>query len=861
MNSGPPPVSSLVGPAASILTVDTFAVAGVGLLYTDLMGRCVAVNAAFCKIAGYREDDIVGQSVATLAPSSFVAEAERLHALLARGTVDKWTGETRIRKSDGTTLAAMCEARLVTDANGDRFILSAFTDITEQSRARAKLKKRMAEWATLLKHAPVGLVITRNQLVVHHNPRFAALFGLDSNAVNGKPVPFAYVDPTQARRTDEEASRRLAAGQPYETEVEFLRRDGGRFWAHLHVYGAAGGTGAPVRAWIVEDRSAYRTVETQLRRVLLEQQAILDNSVLGICLVQDRTIRRCNARMHEMFGYGPAEMVGELTRIMYTSDDAWAENGINAYAALGRGESFQRECVYRRRDGSELWVRESGHALDPAKPHGGSVWLFEDITARRETEALLHKHQHELEALVDERTAELRETNARLEAEIAERARVEERMRHMAQHDELTGLPNRALLGERLQQTIAAQPAGTTFAVLFADLDRFKTVNDTLGHGTGDALLTTVARRLQFSLRKGDTVARVGGDEFVVVLPNADASAAREAAERLLSLVAEPIAVDEMSLHITPSVGICMYPQDADSPDLLMRHADAAMYQAKSSGRNTFAFYNARSIADSHRAFHMENDLRRAFLEQQFEVHFQPVCRLSDRMIVGLEALIRWRHPEQGLVGAGAFVGVAEESGLIQKLGDWVFGQTCRIVATWRAAGIDVPKVAINLSVQQLWRPGLVERVTERLHHHGLTGGMIEFEITEQTVMTPTAETLDILRSLRAAGIALSIDDFGTGYSSLNYLRTLPVTKLKIDRSFVEDVHENPDDNPIIRAILAMASALDLTVVAEGIENGAQADRLRDYGCEMGQGYFLSQPLRAAEIPALLRARSASKVH
>jgi diguanylate cyclase (GGDEF)-like protein/PAS domain S-box-containing protein len=860
MNSGPPPVSALIG-SASLPALDTFAVAGVGLLCTDLMGRCVAVNPAFCTMSGYSEVDLVGQSIALLAPPQFADDAERLHALLARGNVDRWAGETRIKRSDGTVLAAMCEARLVTDINGDRFILSSFIDIAEHSRARSALKKRLSEWETLLTHAPVGIVITRNDLVIHHNPRFAELFGIESSAINGRAVPFTYVDPTQAKRIDAEATRRLVARHPYETEVEFLRRDGARFWAHLHVYGTAIGTNAAVRAWIIEDRSAYHTVEQQLRHVLLEQQAILDNSVLGICLIQDRTIRRCNKRMHELFGYGPGEMVGRSTRILYTTDEAWEENGNNAYAALGRGESFQRECVYRRHDGTEFWVRESGHALDPAKSQSGSVWLYEDITERRRTEALLHQHQNELEALVDARTRELLEANAKLEAEVAERARMEERMRHMAQHDELTGLPNRVLLGERLQQTIAAQPAGTTFAVLYADLDRFKTVNDTLGHGIGDALLQTVARRLQFSLRKGDTVARVGGDEFVVVLPNADAKAAREAAERLLVLVAEPIAVNEMSLHITPSVGICMYPEDADSADLLLRHADAAMYQAKAGGRNTFAFYNASSIADAHAAFHLENDLRRAFIEQQFEVFFQPVCRLSDRMIVGLEALIRWRHPEQGLVGAGKFVGVAEESGLIQKMGDWVFGQTCRILATWRAAGIDVPRVSVNLSVQQLWRPGLVERVTERLHQHGLNGRMIEFEITEQTVMTPTAETLDILRALRAAGIALSIDDFGTGYSSLNYLRTLPVTKLKIDRSFVEDVAVNPDDNPIIRAILAMASALDLSVVAEGIENSAQADRLRDYGCEMGQGFFLSEPLRAAEIPALLRARSAANVH
>ena len=711
-------------------------------------------------------------------------------------------------------------------------------------------------WEKLLMYAPVGIVISRNGLVLHHNPRLAELLGIEfSPDLNGKPVPFAFADPAQARRIEIESVRRFAAGKPYETEVELQRRDGSRFWAHLHGYAIASGSPAAVRAWLLEDRSAYRAVEQQLRRVLLEQQAILDNAVLGICLLQDRTIRRCNARMSQMFGWTTSELIGQSTRVWYPSDDAWNENGATAYAALARNESFQRETLYRRRDGSEFWVRESGHALDPAKPLAGSVWLFEDITARRETEALLQKHQNELEALVGLRTRALVEANARLESEIAERARIEERMRHMTQHDELTGLPNRALLGERLQQTIQAQPYGTTFAVVFADLDRFKTVNDTLGHRSGDALLMTVARRLQFSMRKGDTLARVGGDEFVVVLPGADETAAREAAERLLALVAEPIAVGEMSLHVTASVGISLYPQDGDSPDLLLRHADAAMYQAKSSGRNGYSFYDATSIADSRRAFHLENDLRRAVAQEQFEVYFQPVWRLSDRRVAGLEALMRWRHPERGLVGAGAFIGVAEECGLIQAIGDWVFGQTCRILSTWRAAGVEVPTVAINLSVQQLWRPGLVERVNERLHHHGLTGRMIEFEITEATVMTPTSETLDTLRSLRAAGIALSIDDFGTGYSSLNYLRTLPVTKLKIDRTFIQDVHVNRDDNPIVRAILAMATALDLSVVAEGIENGHQADRLRDYGCELGQGFFLARPLRAAEIPALLTSR------
>jgi diguanylate cyclase (GGDEF)-like protein len=395
-------------------------------------------------------------------------------------------------------------------------------------------------------------------------------------------------------------------------------------------------------------------------------------------------------------------------------------------------------------------------------------------------------------------------------------------------------------------------------AMLFIDLDNFKTINDTLGHGAGDTLLKTIARRLQFALRKGDTVARVGGDEFVIMLPGADAQAAREAAERLLTLIPEPIAVGELSLHITPSIGICLCPQDGDTPDLLLRHADTSMYQAKAAGRNGYAFFSESIGANTVREFHLENELRRAAVRQEFDIHFQPIFRLADRTIAGLEALVRWRHPEKGLLNAEAFIGVAEESGLIQVIGDWVFAQTCSVLATWRAAGVDVPKVAINLSVRQLWRPGLVERVSERLHHHGLNGSMIEFEITEETVMVPTAETLDTLRALRAAGVSLALDDFGTGYSSLNYLRTLPVTKLKIDRTFVKDVDVNPEDNPIVRAILGMATAMDLAVVAEGIENDGQVTRLLSYGCEFGQGYFLSKPLPAGRIPALLKKHGTS---
>jgi diguanylate cyclase (GGDEF)-like protein/PAS domain S-box-containing protein len=854
MNSDP---SNAVSPSdllALEFTSDAFLAAGVGLVYSDLMGHCLAANPAFCQLSGYRAENLLGKPISSLTTATRADEGERLHAALKGGSGLQWSGETRIRRADATTVTAICEVRAITRADGRRYVLSAFTDITEQNRRHLVLKERIAGWESSLNEAPMGIVVIHEGQVRRHNSRFAELFGLGKKNIVGHRVPFDWSDPTQAQTIAEESAQSFAAGQSYQTEVESRRADGSRFWAHLNGYAIAAGTPSARQIWLVEDRTVQRATEQQQQQAMLEQQAILDNSVLGICLVQNQIVRRCNQRMEAMFGYETGELVGRPTRLWYLNDASYVEHWGNAHAALVRGEAYQGECRYQRRDGSEFWVRESARALDPANAPNGSVWLYEDITARRETEAMLQRHRNELEGLVAASRAQmLTIANTRLEAEVSERDEGEGRSRHMARHDELTGLPNRALFDERLQQALATRIGGSSLAVLFIDLDRFKTINDTLGHGTGDMLLKTIAQRLQSGLRKGDTVARVGGDEFVIMLPGANADAASEAAERLLALIPEPIPVGELSLHITPSIGICLCPQDGDTPDLLLRHADTAMYQAKAAGRNGYAFFSESIGANMAREFSLENDLRRAAAQDEFDIHFQPIYRLADRSVAGLEALVRWRHPEMGLLNADSFIGVAEESGLIQVIGDWVFGQTCSILAAWRTAGVDVPKVAINLSVRQLWRPGLVARVLERLHHHGLNGSMIEFEITEETVMVPTAETLATLRALRAAGVSLALDDFGIGYSSLNYLRTLPVTKLKIDRTFVKDLEISPDGNPIVRAILGMAAAMGLSVVAEGIENAGQIERLRKYGCEFGQGYYLSAPLPAGEIPALLK--------
>jgi diguanylate cyclase (GGDEF)-like protein/PAS domain S-box-containing protein len=438
--------------------------------------------------------------------------------------------------------------------------------------------------------------------------------------------------------------------------------------------------------------------------------------------------------------------------------------------------------------------------------------------------------------------------------DITEQKQVEEKIRHMAHHDALTQLPNRTLLYDRIGQAIAqAQRNDEVLALLFIDLDRFKTVNDSLGHPVGDRLLQAVAGRLVACTRSSDTIARIGGDEFVVLLGDLDRpEAARHVAQKILDSLSEPATIDGHELKVTPSVGICAYPHDGEDVGTLMRNADTAMYHAKQMGRNNYQFFTQAMNDAAQQRLVLENDLRYAVERGEFILHYQPQLDLKTDVIVGFEALVRWRHPQRGMVPPSEFIPAAEETGLIGPIGEWVLHEACSQARVWQKAGATQLQVAVNCSAQQFQREGFVETVGRILRETGMPALRLELEITESVIIHHSEEVNARFQALGDMGVRISIDDFGTGYSSLSYLKRLAIHQLKIDQSFVRDISSDPDDAAIVSAIIAIAHSLDLDVVAEGVETSEQLAYLRSLGCDTAQGYLFSRPLPAEDFERLL---------
>jgi diguanylate cyclase (GGDEF)-like protein len=439
--------------------------------------------------------------------------------------------------------------------------------------------------------------------------------------------------------------------------------------------------------------------------------------------------------------------------------------------------------------------------------------------------------------------------------DISERKQTEERISHMAHHDALTGLPNRTLLEDRIQQAMLhAQRYGRCVTVVFMDLDNFKLINDTLGHKAGDELLKTVADRMVRNVRQTDSVMRLGGDEFVLVL--ADQSDRMETMtptlQKLREAIAEPIYIGEQKLEVTSSMGLAIYPADGTDSDTLLMHADAAMYQAKALGRNNYQFYTAEMNTRVQEKLLMQEGLRNALLREEFFLAYQPQIDMQSGQVIGMEALIRWQHPEKGVVAPNEFICLAEETGLIVPIGEWVLHTACRQAKTWQEAGMAGLRVSVNISARQFRDNVLTAQVTQALRESGLQASYLDLELTESLIMQNLQQAVSTMQELTTMGVQLSIDDFGTGYSNLSALKSFPITRLKLDRSFVHDLPENEDDKAITRAMILLAHELKLRVVAEGVEAASQHLFLQSIGCDEMQGYYFSRPLPAHEVETFL---------
>ena len=440
-------------------------------------------------------------------------------------------------------------------------------------------------------------------------------------------------------------------------------------------------------------------------------------------------------------------------------------------------------------------------------------------------------------------------------SDISERKAADERILYLANYDALTGLPNRTLLRDRMEHEITvAHRRHKQAGVLCLDLDNFKTINDSLGHSTGDLLLQAVAERLKECVREGDTLARLGGDDFVVVLSDFhQAGDTVQVAQKILDALSRPYNIVGHELIVTSSIGISIYPDDGKDAESLLKNADAAMYHAKQSGRNNYKFFTHDMNARVLQRLSLEGSLRRALEREEFVLHYQPQVEIGSGRIVGLEALIRWQHPDMGMVSPAQFIPVAEESGLIVPIGEWVLNEACRQNRAWQDEGLPAVPVAVNISARQLWQKGLARVIEQALRDSGLPARYLELEMTESAIMHDMEQLIEMLREFSAMGLQLSIDDFGTGYSSLNYVKRFPLDKLKIDQSFVRDLTTDPDDAAITSAIISMARSLNLKVIAEGVETVEQLRFLAAHQCDEIQGYYFSRPLPAPEAARLLR--------
>ena len=718
---------------------------------------------------------------------------------------------------------------------------------------QALVEQRMA-----LDHAGVGIALVRQRQVVSCNQRFADIFDhADAAAMVGVSTVTLYIDEADYHDLGVAAYPVMAGGQPYRAEHLMVRRGGVPFWAHL--------TGTLIdpadtqrgSVWIVEDIDEQRRASAALAEVREQYQIILDNAMVGIVVLRDRRVTHCNRAFEQLFGWGPGELDGRLSREWYLTDEEWEEGGRRCYEPFKRGEAFVGEMVLRHRDGHPIVCEVRSKAVDSSRLELGSIWITMDITARKRAEQALREAQTDLERQVRERTEQLHRTVKALEQKVQEQEAADARIQRLAHYDALTGLPNRSLLEDRCRHLIhAAERHGQSVAVMFIDLDHFKTVNDSLGHRVGDAVLVALAQRLRQEVRAQDTVARLGGDEFVLLLPETDADGAACVAQKIVAAAQEPFQAYGHELTVTPSVGIALYPRDGVDLDALARAADVAMYRAKEDGRNTWRFFTAELQAHSDRALMVSNALRRALERDQFSLAFQPQMDLDSGRIVGAEALLRWQHPDLGWVSPAEFIPIAESNGLILPIGEWVLDQAARQIAAWDRAGLAPITLAVNVSSVQLRQADLPLQVRRALERSGVGLDRLEVELTEGAAMRDPQGATAVMNALYEQGTELSMDDFGTGYSSLAYLKRFPIAKLKIDRSFVRDVMTDPGDRAIVHAIISMASSLGMRTVAEGVETQEQLDFLRERGCHAMQGYLLSRPLAAPQFEAFLRDRA-----
>jgi len=649
-------------------------------------------------------------------------------------------------------------------------------------------------------------------------------FSAEEICERGEELWFGRIHPDDLARVSQAFQNLFANDQSFDAEYRVQRKDGEWIWIHDRALRTHVENGVRYADGVFSDITARKRAEQAVRDSEKRYRLLFENNLSAVFrAVAGGRLLQCNPALVSMLGYASRE---ELLQ-QNTSDILYdAEEERNLLAALTRhGTLTNYEIRLRRKDGKPVWAL-----------HNVAVSQTEDGGPR-----------------IIEGTA----------FDISVRKQAQERVQYLAYYDAVTGLANRTLLEDRLHKALAsAHRRQEKLAVLFLDLDHFKVVNDSLGHSAGDLVLKDVAGRLQKVAREQDTVARLGGDEFVMVVNAVKESGdAAVVAKRVLDAVTAEGIIQGHPLSIGCSIGISIFPVHGRDTTALVKNADAAMYCAKERGRNNFQFFAPEMNAQALERLQLESDLRGALQRNELFLAYQPQLDVATGELIGAEALLRWRHPQLGLIPPDKFIRIAENSGLIIPLGEWVLRTACAQARQWQQQGLPAVPVAVNVSAVQFRQEGFLELIRRVLGDTGLSPQYLELELTESLIMSNSETILSMLRQLKATGVKLSIDDFGTGYSSLSYLKHFPVYKLKVDRSFVRDITLDPDDAAIISTIISMAKSLNLRAIAEGVETQEQMTFLRQHQCDEVQGYYFSQPLPADDFASFARraARPGSK--
>ncbi len=798
-----------------------------GVIEWDLDFRITAWNPAAERIFGYSENEAIGHSgLELLLPSAIRPLIGQLWDTLLSQKGGNRSQNDNLTKDQRLITCEWYNTPLVNEEGRVVGVASLVHDITEQKAAIAALEASEGRFRSVVESLAEGILITDlDDVILYANSRTVEITGHTVEEMLGQ-LAYKLLLPEEMWAPLEKRNKARQAGIAESYETRMWRKDGTLFWAQIsaapfrtlsgEVIGTVGAITEITERKIVEQAreealAALKASETRFR--LLTENG---SDILTILDAQ-AAIRYQSPSVKRLLGYTVDEMIGLNALHLVHPDDLLT---VQVEMAMRRSPGVPSEPIlyrFRHKDGTWRWLESIGTNLLHTPDIRGILVNTRDITERR---------------------------------------LAEERMRWQAHHDALTGLPNRTYFLNRLEQALAtARWRGEALAVLFLDLDRFKHINDTLGHERGDQLLQHVARRLSKALPKEAVIARMGGDEFTVLLPNiARPHDAVNFANHLLETLRPPIKLSGHEFYVGGSIGVSLFPEDGQDADTLLKNADVAMYRAKEQGGGHNQLYAATMSAAVFEHMVLEASLRRAIDLEEFTLHYQPQIDTASGQLTGLEALIRWQHSELGLVGPDTFIQLAENTGLISRLGEWVLRAVCHQASLWWHQGLLTVPVSVNVSARQFRTPEFADDIADILSEANLPPYLLNLELTESVLMEEGETTVNSLRRLKRLGVLISLDDFGTGYSSLAYLRRFPLDLLKIDRAFVRGLANEEADRAVVRALIELAHALGLSVLAEGVENADQYDHLRTLGCNAVQGYYLSRPLSTARITALLQS-------